>query len=171
MGNSWKYKCPWCLLIYKMTILILLLVLFLKNTLHKIYLFIELFIFIIIYKYQAVTPERCIQPEYFVPPIWIDLQNGIQNCCASVNLTLGAKRQKTPTFFFLMLFRTFTKTNMRKKKNYFNYICWNGGMFSASLNVHIPYILSKNKKNCILKSRFWSYKLWLKVIILLVFGN
>ena len=43
---------------------------------------------------------------------------------------------------------------MRKKKNYFNYICWNGGMLSASLNVHIPYILSKNKKNCILKSRF-----------------
>ena len=117
MGNSWKYKCPWCLLIYKMTILILLLVLFLKNTLHKIYLFIELFIFIIIYKYQAVTPERCIHPKYFVPPIWIDLQNGIQNCCASVNLTLGAKRQKTPTFFFfLCCFVLLQKLTWEKRK-------------------------------------------------------
>ena len=50
-------------------------------------------------------------------------------------------------FFFLLLFLTSTKTNLRKKKNYFNYIFWNGGMFSASLNVHILHILSKNKKN------------------------
>ena len=80
---------------------------------------------------------------------------------------------KNPALFFsfLLLFLTFTKTNLRKKKNYFNYIFWNGGMFSASLNVHILHILSKNKKNYNSKSQFWSYKMWLKIIVLFVFGN
>ena len=80
---------------------------------------------------------------------------------------------KHPAFFFsfLLLFLTFTKTNLRKKKNYFNYIFWNGGMFSASLNVHVPHILSNNKKNNNSKPQFWSYKMWLKIIVLFVFGN
>ena len=101
-------------------------------------------------------------------PIWIDLQNGIQNCCASVNLTLGAKRQKT-FFFFLCCFVLLQKLTWEKRKIILNIFVGMGECLVHPLMYTYHIYSPKTKENHILKSRFWSYKLWL--IILLVFGN
>ena len=80
---------------------------------------------------------------------------------------------KHPAFFFLFFccFLLLQKPTWEKRKILLIIFSWNGGMFSASLNVHIPHILSNNKKNNNSKSQFRSYKMWLKIIVLFVFGN
>ena len=53
---------------------------------------------------------------------------------------------------------------------YTYYICSYSAIY-IYIYIYILHILSKNKKNYNFKLQFWSYKMWLKVIISLVFGN